>query len=81
MTWVTRSLLTRSPVFVLTPVSEEEEEEEGEQQDKGHRDPNQDVQVPFGTSGTSDIMDERMVPFNEHLLCARHLLGSVLHVL
>lgn len=45
-------------------MSEEQEEEKGEQQDKGHQDPDQDVQVPFETLGTSDVMDEPMAPFN-----------------
>ena len=39
-------------------MSEEEEEEEGEQQDEGHRDPNQDVQGPLETLGRSDVMNE-----------------------
>ena len=41
-----RSLLTRLPASVLTPVSEEEEEEDEEQEDKGHRDPDEDTKVP-----------------------------------
>lgn len=40
---------------------EEEEEEQGEQQDYGHRDSNKNIQE---TLGTSDVMDEAMVPFH-----------------
>lgn len=52
---------------------QEQEEEEGEQQDKGHQDPDQDVQVPFETLDTSDVMDEPMVPFNRvPVVCQTH---------
>ena len=37
---------------VLTPLSEEEEDEE--QEDKGHRDPDEDTQVPREAWGTRD---------------------------
>ena len=81
--WSPRSLLTRHPAFALTLVSEEEEEEEEEeeQQNKGHQDPDQHVPVPLETLGWSDVMNEPKVPFNGHPLCARHLLGSVVHLL
>jgi len=51
------------PAFTLTPVSDQEEDEEAEQQDEGHRDPD-DVQVPVGTLGRSHTMNEPVTPFN-----------------
>ena len=45
-------------------MSDEEEEEDEEQQDEGHRDPDQNVQVPLETWGTSDVMSEPVVSFN-----------------
>ena len=58
------SLLTPLPAFAPTPVSDQEEDEEAEQQDEGHRGPDEDVQVPVGTLGTSHTMTEPAMPFH-----------------
>ena len=51
-----RSLLTRLPASVLTPVPEEEEEQEDEeQQAEGHRGPDEDTQVPREAWGTREV--------------------------
>ena len=56
---------------------EEEEEEEEEQQDEGHRDSNQNLQVPFETLGMSDIMNEPIMLLKGTPIWATHVLGSV----
>ena len=57
-------------------MSEEEDEEDEEQQDEGHRDPDEDTQVPREAWGTRDTLVSQGCRLTGHLLC-EHVCASI----
>ena len=61
-------------------MSEEEEEEDEEQQDEGHRDPDEDTQVPREAWGTRDTRVSQGCRLTGHLLCEHSCWGLCVHL-
>ena len=61
-------------------MSEEEDEEDEEQQDEGHRDPDEDTQVPREAWGTRDTLVSQGCRLTGHLLCKHWCWGLCVHL-